>query len=393
MEFIWNDGGRAASGFVGLAGDCVVRALSIATGAAYRDVYKELGEAALKSPRDGVPVDVSDKYLRERGWVKHTEVMPLFDECCLPKGILVVHISRSHKNTGHLCAVIDHVVHDTWDASQDHNYALRAYWTPPAGAVEPGRASMAALRPQSAGQELTQNEFEKILRRLRALDNTASNSASTEGEKHNALRMMQDLMLRHNLTRDDIIDDDNVESVQFTRQACPLNSQRAYNWQVMLGFYVTHEIFPMVQWFTATRGHRTLFWFYGPRSDVENCIALFRELVLTIATSATLHYGGYSRGSGASYAEGYVSGLPRGGTAGDSHSELKQAVGSRGLILTRMLTLHDTARRWLAEECEIRLTSSHRNTRDLHDPAATHRGRQHGASHKLDVPGRPKRLN
>lgn len=43
MDFVWNDGGRAASGFVGLAGDCATRAIAIATGTAYRDVYDKLG--------------------------------------------------------------------------------------------------------------------------------------------------------------------------------------------------------------------------------------------------------------------------------------------------------------------------------------------------------------
>ncbi|MCC6509242.1 MAG: DUF2786 domain-containing protein, partial [Pirellulaceae bacterium] len=66
MEFIWNDGGRAACGFVGLAGDCVTRSVAIATGAVYRQVYDELGERALKSPRMGLPVVVSDEYLQAR---------------------------------------------------------------------------------------------------------------------------------------------------------------------------------------------------------------------------------------------------------------------------------------------------------------------------------------
>ena len=68
MEFMWNDGGRAACGFVGTTGDCVTRAISIATGNVYRDVYGELGEASQKSPRRGLPVDIVASYLAKRNW-------------------------------------------------------------------------------------------------------------------------------------------------------------------------------------------------------------------------------------------------------------------------------------------------------------------------------------
>jgi len=108
---------------------------------------------------------------------------------------------------------------------------------------------------------------------LRALDSTASNRASTEGEKRNALRMMQSLMLRHNLTRDDIVGDDNVNHVQFTRVACPVNGRRACSWEKELASYVADHIFPTIQWYRSTRGHRTFFWLYGPLADVQNGIA------------------------------------------------------------------------------------------------------------------------
>jgi hypothetical protein len=37
-QFVNSDGGRAAAGFVGGAGDCVTRAIAIATGLGYRQV-------------------------------------------------------------------------------------------------------------------------------------------------------------------------------------------------------------------------------------------------------------------------------------------------------------------------------------------------------------------
>ena len=42
MEFIYNDGGRAAAGFKGSAGDCVTRSIAIAAGKPYQEVYDAL---------------------------------------------------------------------------------------------------------------------------------------------------------------------------------------------------------------------------------------------------------------------------------------------------------------------------------------------------------------
>ncbi len=396
MEFIWNDGGRAACGFVGLTGDCVARAIANWNGRCLPRCVRGPGRCGAEESAKGRASQYCGEYLEKLGWQSHAGLELPFAYAPLPKGIVIAHVGYANKTKSHMCTVVDGVVHDTWNASEDDDYRVFTYWTPPASTAHPGLTAP-ATRSQSRSQELNQKEFEKILKRLRALDNTASNSASTEGEKHNALRMMQDLMLRHNLSRDDIVDDDNVDSVQFTRRACPLNSRRACTWEVMLAGYVTRQIFPMVQFYYTTRGHRTLFWFYGPVSDVENCMALFRELLVTIATSATLQYGGYQRGSGASYCEGYVSGLPIPGQQPDD--AVKPAdkpdapASAAGLIHTRTLALQEAAGDWLDVECEVKLVRSARTGRWQNDPAATSRGKQHGASHDLNVPGARKRLN
>ncbi len=48
MRFQYNNGGRAAAGFKDEAGDCVTRAIAIATGLPYRAVYNTLHEHALR---------------------------------------------------------------------------------------------------------------------------------------------------------------------------------------------------------------------------------------------------------------------------------------------------------------------------------------------------------
>jgi hypothetical protein len=44
MKHVYNDGGRKAAGFKGDAGDCVTRAIAIASGRPYAEVYKRLAE-------------------------------------------------------------------------------------------------------------------------------------------------------------------------------------------------------------------------------------------------------------------------------------------------------------------------------------------------------------
>ena len=88
MQVVIDDGGRAAAGFRGEAGDCVTRSIAIATGLPYRQVYDELGwmigqwsrssgtrQARAWSagrhgatPRNGTPPDVTRRYLAELGW-------------------------------------------------------------------------------------------------------------------------------------------------------------------------------------------------------------------------------------------------------------------------------------------------------------------------------------
>lgn len=392
MDFVWNDGGRSACGFVGTTGDCVTRAIAVATGRNYRDVYDELGKRSLKSPRNGVPVDVANAYLDARDWQSKSVTKDMrFVPQLLPKGVVIAYLTDTRGKQGHICTVIDHVIHDTWNATEDGCYYIRQYWTAPQGTFEEQALRAGPKRQVSAQQDLTQREFDKIMRRLRALDNTAQNTGSTEGEKRNALRMMQSLMLTHNLSREDIVDEDNVESVHFARMACPLNGKRAYTWEKMLAFYLTQEIFPHVQWYMSTKGHRTLFWFYGPLSDVENIIALFRELLLTIASAAKLQYGSYVRGSGASYAEGYVSGLPTNAETEEATPN-ESVVSNRALIHARTLAVHGAAKEWLANECNTRLTSGSGRGRHQHDEHAAQRGKKHGAKHQIQGGQRRKGL-
>jgi hypothetical protein len=142
LAWVEDDGGREAAGFKGKTGDCVVRAVAIATGLPYRQVYDELFEmqrqrrprknerGSNRSPRDGVFKDTTKKYLAELGWSwtptmgigTGTRVHLAHGE--LPMGRLVVQCSK------HVVAVIDGVARDTYDPSRDGTRAVYGFWSP-----------------------------------------------------------------------------------------------------------------------------------------------------------------------------------------------------------------------------------------------------------------------
>jgi hypothetical protein len=130
MKFVFDDGGRQAAGFRGSAGDCVVRAIAIATEKPYREVYDALSDgcrserkgrlAKKKSARDGVAVRRKwfRDYMVSIGW-KWTPTMHIGSGCKvhlnereLPSGRLIVAVSK------HYTAVVDGVIHDTYNPSE-----------------------------------------------------------------------------------------------------------------------------------------------------------------------------------------------------------------------------------------------------------------------------------
>jgi hypothetical protein len=144
LPFVHDDGGRAASGFVGKAGDCVTRAIAIATGLPYQQVYDTLaaGTAAerqtkhsrrlsgRRTAREGIHTSRLwfKVFMQSHGWT-WTPTMKIGAGCTvhlrrgeLPAGRLVVAVSR------HYTAVIDGTIHDTHDCGRDGWRCVYGYW-------------------------------------------------------------------------------------------------------------------------------------------------------------------------------------------------------------------------------------------------------------------------
>lgn len=140
MEWTFDDGGRADAGFVGTAGDCVCRAISIAAQLDYKEVYKKINsyakdermtkrQGSRSSAREGVRKNTSKRILRDLGWKWHP-TMTIGSGCSvhmraeeLPKGRIICKLSH------HLVAVIDGVIHDTYDCSREGTRCVYGYWT------------------------------------------------------------------------------------------------------------------------------------------------------------------------------------------------------------------------------------------------------------------------
>jgi hypothetical protein len=145
--FEYDDGGRAGAGFKGEAGDCVTRAIAIATEQPYRVVYDRLDGACQDAARlkfrldsngkrragarTGVPRKLYEAYLRELGWIFHP-TMSIGSGCQvhlrgdeLPAGHLIVRVSK------HIVAVIHGVIHDTHDCSREGTRCVYGYYSKP----------------------------------------------------------------------------------------------------------------------------------------------------------------------------------------------------------------------------------------------------------------------
>jgi len=143
MTFVYHDGGRAEAGYKGKAGDCVCRAICIASGRPYKEVYDRLAEGNAKqrkskhtgkrsrSARNGIYTTRKwfKDYMKELGFT-WTPTMTIGSGCTvhlradeLPSGRLVCSVSN------HNVAVIDGVIHDTYDCSRKGSRCVYGYWS------------------------------------------------------------------------------------------------------------------------------------------------------------------------------------------------------------------------------------------------------------------------
>lgn len=146
IKFKEDDGGREAAGWKGTGGDCVTRAVVIACGLPYQEVYDRLAagnstqrKTKHSNARGGQGRTALHGIWTRRKWFKDymaelgfdwTPTMLIGSGCKvhvredeLPKGRLVLSLSK------HYAACIDGVIHDTHDPSRKGTRCVYGYWT------------------------------------------------------------------------------------------------------------------------------------------------------------------------------------------------------------------------------------------------------------------------
>jgi hypothetical protein len=137
-HWTFDDGGRAAAGFKGDAGDCATRAAAIVTGIPYREVYDAINGIAEKherqkkrgrsNARTGVFKTTLRRFMESRGW-RFVPTMQIGSGCKvhlradeLPSGRILCNVSK------HYVAVVDGVIHDTFDPSRGGRRCVYGYF-------------------------------------------------------------------------------------------------------------------------------------------------------------------------------------------------------------------------------------------------------------------------
>lgn len=139
MRWTYDDGGRSRY-FKGKTGDCACRAIAIATELDYKAVYDLINSYGAKertgkrkgsrsSARSGVYQTTMRKVMDDLGWT-WVPTMTIGSGCRthlreneLPSGRIIARVSK------HFVAVIDGVIHDTWDSSYGtDDRCVYGYW-------------------------------------------------------------------------------------------------------------------------------------------------------------------------------------------------------------------------------------------------------------------------
>jgi len=145
QKFVYNDGGRESAGYKGKSGDCVARSIAIITKKPYQEVYERLAngnatqrrskkesksKAGVKTASRGISAKRKwfEEYMTELGfeWIptmqigQGCKVHLNADE--MPKGRLIASVSK------HFVAMIDGVIHDTYDCSREGKRCVYGYY-------------------------------------------------------------------------------------------------------------------------------------------------------------------------------------------------------------------------------------------------------------------------
>lgn len=250
------------------------------------------------------------------------------------------------------------------------------------------------------------HSIDRIKEKLAKLIRLSEDNTASDGEIENALNMAAQIMARHQLTRDDI--DTNAEDplarVRMGRFLTMAKGAKATQWEKWLARFVGNFIGsvdyyfdPRVRVLAAANNGRpfgTGFYFYGPEDDVEAAVALFQELQDAVAMLAIAKWGGYARGDGAAYAEGFILALRSKHSA--EVGRLKDSDPATAALIVRSeetaLALASRGREWLTKEHGIKLREVSAGGSSAGSAQARSEGHRDGSKYDVDRPAKLHKL-
>lgn len=247
-----DDGGRTAAGFGGSAGDCVVRAVCIALGQDYEATYTDIMALAKASPARGVCTSILRPYLAERGWRFHFAGRKLLTATNLPQHPRIIATL-----SGHVAAIVDGVVRDTYSSSGKGHRKFYGYFAPADGA-------------EAKVDEDPRVKRMRITRKVRALLARTVENGATTAEAEAALAIANKLMAEHALTFRDINDvrDDTYVEVKAIIGKYARNNAVLYH-PVRPCLHAISAFAVCQHWF---QGDKVMF--YGTKLDTEIAVHL-----------------------------------------------------------------------------------------------------------------------
>lgn len=253
-----DDGGRAAAGFGGSAGDCVVRAVCIALGQGYEATYTDIMALAQKSPAKGVCTSVLRPYMEERGWAFHYAGRKTLTAANLPQHPRIIATLSAH-----VAAIVDGVVRDTYSSSGKGHRKFYGYFAP-------------ADEAAAVVDEDPRIKRMRITRKVRALLARTVENGATTAEAEAALAIANKLMAEHALTFKDINDvrDDTYVEVETSIGKYARNNAVLYH-PVRPCLHAISRFAVCQHWF---RGPKVVF--FGTKIDTEiavHLIALYSQ--------------------------------------------------------------------------------------------------------------------
>lgn len=129
LEFRYNDGGRDKYFKAKHVNDCVTRAIAVVTSRDYKEVYKEAADFLGYSPRNGIRHNDTRKLVEHFGG-KWNALMTIGSGCKhhLKEGEIPMQGNIICSLSGHLTAVVNGVINDTYDCSRNGRRCVYGYY-------------------------------------------------------------------------------------------------------------------------------------------------------------------------------------------------------------------------------------------------------------------------